>query len=80
MNALWKYIENKNWNTETKYKALLLILSVLSAAAGFIIWLIIRTRMLASVDWMLCFIGYPVFISWFMAFFYSCRHDFTDNQ
>lgn len=80
MGTLWKYIENKNWDTETKYKALLLILAVLSAAAGFIIWLIIRPRMLATVDWMLCFAGYPVFISWFAAFFYSCRHDFTGKK
>ena len=80
MNRLWRYIENKDWNTETKYKFLLLIIGVLSAVAGFITWLLIRPEMFATVDWMLCFIGYPVFISWFIVFFYSCRHDFHDGR
>ena len=80
MRYLWKYIDNKKWNTEKKYKILLLVLSIISALSGFALWLLIPLEKLSSLGWMLCFTGYPVFISWFVAFFYSCSHEFSEGQ
>ena len=80
MNHLWTYIDHKNWHEETKYRIALLLLGILFALIGFAIWLVIRIWILSSWDWMLCFIGYPIVISWLVVFFYSCRHGFHDRK
>ena len=80
MNHLWTYINHKNWHEETKYRIALLLLGILFALIGFGIWLVISIWILSSWDWMLCFIGYPIIISWFVVFFYSCRHGFHDRK
>lgn len=59
MKSLWTYIERKNWNADTKYRVAILILGALFALAGFAAWLIIRIWALSTLDWMICFIGYP---------------------
>lgn len=79
MHRLWSYIDSKKLHEATKYRLLLIILGLLSALAGFGIWLIIRLFALSTLDWMLCFVGFPVILSWFVVFFYSCRHDFHDT-
>lgn len=80
MKNLWTYIENKNWHADTKYRVALLILGTLFALAGLALWLIIRIWALSTWDWMVCFIGYPVVISWFVVLLYSCNHDFHDGK
>ena len=80
MKNLWTYIENKNWHADTKYRVALLIFGTLYALAGFAVWLIIRIWALSTWDWMVCFLGYPVVISWFVVLFYSCNHDFHDGK
>ena len=70
MKNLWTYIEKKKWHADTKYRVALLILGTLFALAGLALWLIIR----------ICFIGYPVVISWFVVLLYSCNHDFHDGK
>ncbi len=79
MKALWNMIEKKKWTAKAKYAAALLLLGAVFALAGFALWMVIRLRALSSVDWMLCFIGYPVVISWIAIFLYSCRHEFHDG-
>lgn len=80
MKNLWSYIDSKNWSRESKYKAAFFILGFLSALFGFIVWLVVRNWALQTLDWMICFIGYPVFLSWLVIVFYSCRHSFHDNK
>lgn len=80
MKNLWTYIEKKKWLADTKYRVALLILGTLYALAGFAAWLIIRIWALSTWDWMVCFLGYPVVISWFVVFLYSCNHDFHDGK
>lgn len=79
MKSLWMFIENKKWRTETKYKMAFVILGILFALAGMTVWLLIRTWAFSTPDWMLCFIGYPVILSWLTAFLYSCRHCFHNG-
>ncbi len=78
MNALWSYIDSKDWSGDKKSAAVLAILGTLFALAGFIVWLFVRPWTMSTMDWMLCFIGYPVYFSWVIAFLYSCRHEFQN--
>lgn len=80
MKILWTYIEKKKWNAETKHRVALLILGTIYALAGFAVWLVIRIWALSTWDWMVCFVGYPVAISWFVVFLYSCKHGFHDGK
>lgn len=80
MNGLWTYIDNKNWTVKTKYLAILSILSAISGIIGIIIWLIVRIRFFSTPDWIICFIGYPIIISWIVVIIYSCRHDFHNGD
>ncbi len=70
MKMLWDLIEKQKWTAKTKYAVTLLLLGTLFALAGFSVWMVIRPYILSTVDWMLCFIGYPVVISWFVFIFY----------
>lgn len=79
MKNLWTWIDNKAWKATTKFKAALLILGILYALAGFSVWLVISIWMLSTPDWMLCFIGYPVVVSWFTVYFYFLRHGFHNG-
>ncbi len=80
MKKLWNHIDEKRWSREAKYRVALLIAGILFGAAGFILWLLIRPWALATRDWMLCFIGYPVILSWVLVFLYACRHDFHSGS
>ena len=78
MNTLWTYIDDKKWRAKTKYNVILLILGSLFGLAGFCVWLVVRNWAFSTIDWMLCFIGVPVLVSWYIVVFYSCRHVFSD--
>lgn len=80
MGKIWKYIDRKDWNSSSKYKTILIVFAVLSAVFGFTAWLIIRNWTLSTWDWMICFAVYPVIISWFALFTYSCNHDFHNGS
>ncbi len=80
MKRLWTYIEGKNWRTETKYRFALLIVETVFALVGLAVWLIIRIWALSTWDWMVCFIGYPIVISWFYVFLYGYNHDFHNGR
>lgn len=76
MNTLWTLIDEKKWKPETKYAVILSILGTLFGLVGFLVWLIIKNWAFSTPDWMLCFIGYPVLLSWYIVVFYSCGHEF----
>lgn len=78
MNALWTYVDSKDWSGNKKSAVVLSILGIIFALTGFIVWLVISPWTLSTPDWMICFIGYPVYFSWIIAFLYSCRHEFQN--
>lgn len=80
MKHIWTYIDTRNWKAASKYRAVMMIFGTLSAALGFALWLMIRSFMLSTWDWMLCFIGYPIIFSGLAIFFYSCNHAFHDGN
>ncbi|MDO4975700.1 MAG: hypothetical protein Q4E53_00405 [Eubacteriales bacterium] len=80
MKKLWKYIEKKNWPAEKKYRFALLLFGCLFALIGFALWLIVQNFALSSWDWMICFIAYPLMLSWIMVFLFSCKYAFHDGE
>ena len=80
MRYLWNYIEDKNWKAGTKYRAFLWVLGFIFGVIGLILWSFVQLWTLKAMEWMICFVGYPVILSWFVVFLYSCNHDFHDGR
>ncbi len=70
MKILWEYIDRKDWNLDTKYRFIFFIFAIIAGLIGFVAWLIVRNWALSSLEWMFCFIGYPVIISFPIVFIY----------
>ena len=79
MRSIWDFFERRNWRAETKYKALLWLLSMVFGLAGALVWGIVQIWALKTADWLICFVGYPVILSWLLVVFYSGRHDFHNG-
>lgn len=79
MKYIWRYLDSKKWYAQNKYRACCAVLSVLSATIGLLVWLIIRNWLLTTPELLICLIGYPVVISWFVLYIYSWNHDFHDG-
>ncbi len=79
MRTLWAYLDKKNWQAQTKFKCASWILGIMGAFIGFLLWYVILSRFLPGIEWLLFFVMFPVILSWFIAFFYSCRNDFHDG-
>ena len=80
MKYIWNKIEDKNWKTATKVNAFLWVLGVLYGSIGLVVWSVVRIWALKTLDWMICFVGYPVIISWLVVLLYVCNHDFHDGK
>lgn len=76
MKYIWSWFDNQNWHSETKFRLFPWAISIPAGALGFIVWALVQARGLQSLVWMVCFIGYPVIISWAIAAIYACNHDF----
>ncbi len=79
MKTLWRYIDERTWSAETKYRMVMLASCAAAAVAGLVFWLIVRMWVLSTVDWMLCFIGYPAVVTYFLVFLYGVDHEFHDG-
>ena len=79
MKSIWNYLEEKDWKASTKFRAFLFIEALICGLIGFAVWGVIQFFALSSIDWMICFIGYPVIFSWFAVFIYTTNNDFTDG-
>lgn len=77
---LWKRIDKKNITEVAKYKLILFILSLIYGAIGLLAWLAVRLIALKTLDWLVCFIGYPVVLSWGVVLYYSFTHNFHDGK
>ncbi len=79
MKSLWTFLEEKNWKASSKFRAFLLIEALIFGLIGFAVWGVVQFFALSSIDWMICFIGYPVIASWFIVFVYTMNRDFSDG-
>lgn len=80
MKQLWKFIDKKNWTAKRKIAAAFMIIGTLAALAGLAVWLGIRNMVLTSPKWCICFMGYPVMVSWFAVYLYYCNHVFHEGS
>ncbi len=80
MKKLWIYLDKKNWMAKNKYRMAFTIIGFLSGLAGFLLWMLLSTHVLSSIDWMICFIGYPIAISPVFVFVYGCNHEFHSGS
>ncbi len=80
MKKIWKYIDQKDYDADTKYNLAVLLFSTIYALTGLLLWLVIRIWVLSSVDWMLCFMGYPAVVSCVITFIYSASHSFHNGK
>lgn len=79
MKYLWSWLERRSWKAATKYRALLWLMSLLSGLAGALLWAVVQLWTLKTVDWLLCFVGYPVVASWLGVVLYGYRHEFCNG-
>ena len=80
LNFLWNHIEQLNLRAENKLRLFRIALEIPAGVIGLLLWLVIRNWCLKTWDWMICFTGYPIMTTWFVAIFYSCRHNFHDGS
>ena len=80
MKKLWNRVDGLNLKAGKKLRLFRLTLEFSSALLGLLIWLLIQNRILNTWDWLICFIGYPVMITWIASMLYSCNHDFHDGK
>lgn len=61
----------KLWDAlcDCRQKPMLFLLSlcVIAAACGLLVWFPLHFWMFKTIDWMICFAGYPAAIMWFWA-------------
>lgn len=76
MKKLWTYIDSKSWSAHKKYQVAVTVFSLIYALAGLLLWAVVSIFTLNQIQWMFCFMGYPLFISWVVVFFYAGKHGF----
>lgn len=80
IQKIWMYFNRKNWQAYNKFRLFRISLEIIFGIAGLLIWLVVQNRTLKTWDWMLCFIGGPIVISWFVALLYHNYHSFYDGR
>ena len=80
MKFLWNWLDQRNWRASAKYRMALLVLSVLFGLGGALVWAIVQLWTLKTVDWLICFVGYPVVISWWLGIVYAYNHSFHNKR
>ncbi|MCR5431831.1 MAG: hypothetical protein K6E95_04675 [Lachnospiraceae bacterium] len=76
MKRFWNYIDSKDISVKKKHKRAFLLLALCFGFAGLCLWLIVRPWALATLDWLFCFVFYPVVASILVVFFYEYGHRF----
>lgn len=76
MKYLWNNIQARDWDVSMKNSVFVASACVISAVIGFVLWCVIRLWALDSIDWLMCFILYPILIAILWTFIYTDRHSF----
>ncbi len=79
MKNLCTYIDSKNRTARAKYRIVLLITGLLSALTGLAAWLIVRTWMFSTLGGLICFVGYPFIVTWYLTIIYLFRNALHDG-
>lgn len=74
MSRLWEWVDKKNLSEKAKTGVFLFLNMVLYGVLGFLVWMVISRFTLSTLDWAVCFVGYPgFFIGYLGGFFFLCR-------
>ena len=74
MNKMWMKIVSKNYSKHRSIKTFLFYNCLKHCLIGFIVWLIVSRRYFNTIEWAICFVGYPgMFIGFFGGIIYLCR-------
>lgn len=74
MSKLWKWVNEKEMTESWKVRSFLLLNFMKYGLWGFFVWLIVSRFMLRTIDWGICFVGYPGFFIGFLGgYFFLCR-------
>ena len=77
---LWRCIDRINIKAESKLRLFSLALEIPAGMSGILIWLVIRIWCLRTLDWLVCFIGYPAVTAWIIAILFTYSHEFHDSS
>lgn len=80
MKHLFDWIETLDLREGTKLHLAFWMTCPVAGVLGAMIWWIVQLWCLRSWDWLVCFIGYPVIISWFVVLMYSYNYDFHNGK
>ena len=74
MRIIWSIVDSKALTQKQKVRRFLLWNTVFWSAVGLVLWLVIRTFMLDTVESALCFTGYAgYFAGWVGGALFLCR-------
>lgn len=73
MNRMWERITRKNYSEDKRIKIFLFYNCIKFCLIGFIVWLLVSRRYLNTLEWAICFIGYPgMFLGYFGGLTFLC--------
>ena len=74
MEMIWSYLDSKRISENSKQYIFLLTNVIAFCVLGLLIWSVVSRFALSTIDWMICFIGYPGFFLGFIGgAVYLCR-------
>lgn len=78
MTRLWIAINGLNVMRQTKRKLYLSTLTLINMLIGGTVWLLLGRFLLSTIDWLLCFMGYPAIFAGFIGgILYLYNHEFA---
>lgn len=80
IKKLFSQIDRLPVTARKKLRLFFLLTGILFSLCGFFLWLIIRRWTFDSWDWLICFLGYPFIIAWFVVYIYTMHRDFHENR
>lgn len=77
MKYLWNHVDQLNYTTTQKQKLFLFLNSLIFGLLGFLFWIPVQFFTLRTLDWLVCFVGYPVmFLGLLGGILYLYNHEF----
>lgn len=74
MSRLWKWVDDKNISRDAKTGLFLIFNIILWSVIGFVAWTFVSMFALNTLDWALCFVGYPgFFVGYIGGFIFLCQ-------
>lgn len=76
LKKLWERIDAKELAQEWKVRLFLLFNCIRYAVLGLLVWLIVSRFALSTIEWAVCFVGYPgVFIGYVGGLIFLCSKE-----